>query len=106
MIKVVIERRLKEGARIFNLLREGRAAAMKHPGYITGETLLDTEDTSHILVISSWQSLRDWDDFRKSDVRVNIDKRLEPFLAGPPQFHTYRYLSYEQAIRETKAGEK
>ena len=119
MIKVVIERRTKEGllniekpkvgdiargngASLFALLHEGRAAAMKHPGYITGETLVDTDDSSHILVVSSWQSLKDWEDFKASEVRVSIDKRMEPLLAEPPKFRTYRYLSYEQAIKEAK----
>jgi len=48
MIRVVVERHLKEGKRgdLMPLLRELRAAAMHQPGYITGQTLAKTEDKS------------------------------------------------------------
>jgi heme-degrading monooxygenase HmoA len=60
MIRVIIERRLKRGEDIAPLLRQLRAAAMLHRGYITGETLVSTEDKSTITVISTWRSLEDW----------------------------------------------
>ncbi len=44
MIKVIIERQVKKGEDISLLLLELRAAAMCHPGYVSGETLLSTED--------------------------------------------------------------
>ena len=62
MVKIVIERHLKEGKKgdLMPLLRELRAAAIHQPGYITGETLTGSEDPSIISTLSTWRSLEDW----------------------------------------------
>lgn len=59
MIRVLIERHIKEGNRgnLVHLLREMRTVAMHQPGYVTGETLESTEDASIIAVLSTWRSL-------------------------------------------------
>jgi heme-degrading monooxygenase HmoA len=72
MIRVIIERHLKEGERLSSLLRELRAAAMHYPGYVTGETLVDTKDKSHVAVISTWHNLEDWKTWEKSRTRFRI----------------------------------
>ena len=59
MIKVIIERHVKESEHLSPLLRELRVAAMNQPGYITGETLVSTEDKSIFTVISTWRGLDD-----------------------------------------------
>jgi len=122
MIKVIMEHRAKEevikmeklkggdsvradGARLFSLFEEGRAASIRHPGHISAETLVDAQDPCHILVISSWQSLDEWEHFKSSEARVSVHKQMEPFLVEPPKFHTYRYLSYERARRQYEHGE-
>ena len=65
MIKVIIERQVKKGEDISLLLLEIRAAAMRQPGYVTGETLLSTEDSFNIVTISTWRTLEDWKAFQK-----------------------------------------
>ena len=52
MFKVIIERQVREGEDISPLLRELRAAAMHYPGYVSGETLVSTQDSSIIITIS------------------------------------------------------
>ena len=62
MVRVLIGRCLKAGQRgeFFHLLKELRTAALHQPGYVSGETLSSLEDASHISVLSTWQSLKDW----------------------------------------------
>ncbi|MFC2068968.1 hypothetical protein ACFLTP_08205 [Chloroflexota bacterium] len=57
MIRVIIEQQTKKGESVSTLLRELRAAAIHELGYITGETLVSTEDESVVVVISTWRSL-------------------------------------------------
>ena len=59
MVRVIIQRRLKEGKKgdILPPLRALRTAAMSYPGYIHGESLGSAEDPSVISVLSNWQSL-------------------------------------------------
>ena len=93
MIRVIIERRLKEGKRedLIPLLMKLRTEAIHHPGYITGETLVNTEDTCNILVISTWQSLENWKAWDTSETRDKITQRINPLLAEPYTVRTYNY---------------
>ncbi len=54
MIRVLIERKLRKRENISKLIRQIRVAAMAQRGYISGETLFDTEENGTIAVISTW----------------------------------------------------
>jgi len=96
MVRVIIERRAKEGKSLLAPLREIREVAMKQSGYISGETLVCTEDSSVIMVISTWESFKDWKAWQKSEKRAKLDERIEPLLLEPPKVRVYRYLSYRK----------
>ncbi len=93
MIKVIIERHLKKGEDISPLLHELRAAAMRHPGYVTGESLVNTEDSSIITVISTWRSLEDWKGWQTSQTRARLYQQLEPLVVEKPEIRTYRIMA-------------
>ncbi len=61
-VKVVIERKVLPGQerRVLELLRALRIRCLDEPGYITGETLRDSEDPNNLVVISTWFGLGDW----------------------------------------------
>ena len=62
-IKVIITRKVargKEGA-LLPLLMELRAKDMEQKGYISGETLKGISDPDEFMVISTWNSLENWD---------------------------------------------
>ena len=96
MVRVVIERRAKEGKNLLAPLREIREVAMKQLGYISGETLVCTHDNSLISVISTWENLKDWKTWQKSEKRAKLDERVEPLLVEPPIVRVFRYLSYRK----------
>jgi len=98
MIRVIIERHLKEGRRgdLVPLLRELRTAAMRLPGYVTGETLMSTEDDSIISVLSTWQSLEDWEEWQKSEERIKIYKKIESLLLEKPKVSIYQVMAAEE----------
>ena len=97
MVRVVIQRHLKEGkkADLMPLLRELRVAAMSQPGYITGETLASTGDPSVISVLSTWQSSEDWKAWEKSEPRIKLYKKIEPLLAEKPKISVYQVVATE-----------
>ncbi len=98
MIKVIIERHVKEGENLSPLLRELRTAAMHHPGYVTGETLVSTEDKSIIVAISSWHSLEDWKAWVTSETRAKIYQQIEPLLVEKPKARTYQITATEERM--------
>jgi len=97
MVRIVIERHLKEGKKgdLMPLLRELRAAAMHQPGYVTGETLASTEDPSTISVLSTWRSLEDWKVWEKSEQRIKLYKQIEQLLVDKPKVSIYQVMAVE-----------
>ena len=95
MIKVIVERHLKEGKSLSPLLRELRAAAMHYPGYVTGETLINTEDNPIITVISTWRSLEDWKAWETSGTRAGLYQQIRTLLVEEPKFTIYKIMATE-----------
>ena len=79
-------------------LRVLRNDAMKQPGYITGETLVDTEDPCNVLVISTWHTVEQLNAWNRSETFAKATKRIDPLLAEP---HTQRVYGYYM-VREGK----
>ena len=78
MIRAISERRTKEVEKLATMLRELRAVAVHQPGYITGETLVSTEDSAIVAVISTWHSLEDWKTWEKSLTRAKLASQITP----------------------------
>ncbi|MCK4823684.1 antibiotic biosynthesis monooxygenase [bacterium] len=88
MIRVIIERHIKEGKKgeIIPVFNEMRAKAVHRQGYISSEILSDIEDDSIILVISAWRNLTDWRIWEESDQRKNICQQIKlRFLTEEPK---------------------
>jgi len=101
MIRVLIERYLKEGKRedLIPLLMKLRAEAMHQPGYVTGETLVSTEDPSVITVLSTWRSLDDWNAWEKSEPRLKLYWQIEPLLKDKAKIGIYQIMAAEEKAR-------
>ena len=95
MVKVTIERHAKRDEDLSPILRELRAAAMRYQGYITGETLVSTQDSSIIVTISTWQSLEDWKQWEASEIRAKLYQQIEPLLLEKPVVRTYQIVATE-----------
>ncbi len=84
MIRVLIERRLKEGVEkaLQQTMREMRREAIHRTGYVSGETLRHASDPSRYVVISNWRSRADWEAWVNSEARRKIEARIAPLLIG------------------------
>ncbi len=84
-VKVLIERRVLPGQerRTLDLLRELRTRCLEQSGYISGETLRDSEDAHLLVVVSTWFGLMDWRRWHASPERQELEGRLRPLLAAP-----------------------
>ena len=86
MVKVVLEHRTKSRENTKNLvklIKKVRAQARQQPGFITGETLIDTEDPCHVIVISTWQTQEDWKAWDQSGTRAATRPEIEELLVEP-----------------------
>ncbi|MGD2269093.1 MAG: antibiotic biosynthesis monooxygenase [Desulfobacterales bacterium] len=90
-VKVFIKRRFKAGGLKdgCQLITEARYNAMKQAGYISSETLSDIEDPNRVVVISMWHSLENWDRWKNSGVRIQIEAEIEKLLDTPTAYEKY-----------------
>ncbi len=92
-VKVLIKRKIQEdkAREMIPLFREMRTQANKQPGYISGETLRSLSDPEEFLVISTWQSSKDWENWLKSSERNEVQQKIDQLLGGKTQFEIYHY---------------
>ena len=95
MIRAIIERHIKEGEDISHFLRQLRGAAIHEPGYVSGQTLINTEDDSEVIVISTWLSLEQWKVWATSEKRLSLYQLIKPLLAKEPRVRTYTVAATE-----------
>ena len=89
--KILIKRRFREGhtPQIVALLNEIRMRAMHQPGYMSGETLVKSGYPNNMVVISTWQSMKDWIRWRDSDDRKTFEAMLEAYQDRPTEYDEY-----------------
>lgn len=90
-VKVLIKRKIKKGKLndASKLLIKARYNAMGQPGYIASETLSGCGDSNNVLVISMWQRIEDWDQWKNDGLREENETAFEAFLEGPTEYETY-----------------
>ena len=102
IVKVLIKRHVKMDSEreIFELLKQMRANATKQEGYISGETLVNTDDPQEFIVISTWQSLEDWGAWRDSKKRKEIDEKIESCQLEPTIYESYVFRKYRISVQK------
>ena len=90
-VKVFIKRHIRKGKteETLALLKEVRSQALKQPGYISGETLVNHYDPCNIMVVSTWQTIEDWIHWEESDRRIANEAKIEGLLKTPVKFEIY-----------------
>ena len=90
-VKIFIKRYVKKGKtqETIELLKDVRSHALKQPGYISGETLINHYDPCNITVVSTWQTIDDWIRWEESDERSAKENQLEGLQEGPADFEIY-----------------
>ena len=83
---------------VYRLLKDLRADAMQQQGYISGETLIRADDPQKIIVISTWHSIDEWNSWKESEQRKNIDAILEKLQVEPTDYEVYVYSKYRMAV--------
>ncbi len=86
MVKVVLIHRTKDvesSKKLVRLIKQVRTVASKQPGFILGETLVNTENPCHIIVISTWKTAEDWKAWDESSAREATKPDIQALLTEP-----------------------
>ena len=91
-IDVMIKRQVKPGRQareLVPLILHLRALATYQPGYISGTTLSNLEHPDECLVVSRWESIDDWNRWRQSKQRTEIEKKIEALTGERTEYNMY-----------------
>jgi len=90
-VKIIIRRIVPEDKTklLTPLFRKLRALAMNHSGYISGETLGCVNDPREFLVISSWQSEKDWENWLHHPERAVIQDQIDALTGQKTEYRIY-----------------
>lgn len=82
-VKIFIKRNVQENnvGKLIVLLKQLRALTLEQPGYISGETLTRIDKKDECMVISTWRSVEDWNNWvnnpKRNEIQSEIDKLLD-----------------------------
>jgi antibiotic biosynthesis monooxygenase (ABM) superfamily enzyme len=102
MIRVAIMRHCKPGQenRLEGLLKDLRASCMRHPGYISGETLVNMNDPTTYLVIGTWTRLEAWKAWENCQERQELLQIVSSCLLDEPVVEVYTFAGEEPGNTE------
>ena len=92
-VKIIIKRSVEKDkeSELLPLLIQLRALATAQPGYISGETLRNVENPEDYLVISTWQSMDNWEAWLANKQRAQIQDEVDKLLEKKTEYDIYLY---------------
>ncbi len=92
-VKIMIKRRVPadKAGELVPYLKELRVLAMNQDGYIGGETLRRYDDPEQFLVVSTWQSIEDWQNWSGNEERTAIQGKIDDLLGSKTEYEIYQY---------------
>ncbi|MGI9568645.1 MAG: antibiotic biosynthesis monooxygenase family protein [Desulfobulbia bacterium] len=90
-VKIFIKRNVSEGKvpELTVLLKRLRSVTLMQPGYISGQTLKRLDQPAECMVISTWRSIEDWNDWVKNQKRIAIQREIDELLGEETEYEIY-----------------
>ncbi|HSO10140.1 MAG TPA: antibiotic biosynthesis monooxygenase family protein [Desulfoprunum sp.] len=90
-VKIFIKRRVtgKESIELSLLLQKLRGLTLNQSGYISGETLRRIDRNDEWMVISTWRSVEDWNQWVNNDRRRVVQAEIDALLGTETEYAIY-----------------
>ena len=90
-VKIFIKRKVSEqgSAELNFLLKRLRALTLEQPGYISGETLKRLDKANESMVISTWNSVEDWNNWVNNPKRTEVQAQIDQLLGEDTEYAMY-----------------
>jgi quinol monooxygenase YgiN len=90
-VKILIYRKVRpdKEKELSEAVRDLRSKAIHAEGYISGATLRSIEDPSVHLVISTWKSIEDWNNWFNTPERKAFQEKIDVILEEPAKIAPY-----------------
>jgi heme-degrading monooxygenase HmoA len=90
-VKIFIKRVVSEDKipELTVLLKRLRSVTLMQPGYISGQTLKRLDKSDESMVISTWRSIEDWNNWIKNEKRVAIQSEIDGIIGDETEYAIY-----------------
>jgi heme-degrading monooxygenase HmoA len=90
-VKIVVARQVMDGCMdaVMGIIKAMRHEASHQPGFIVAETLGPLPPGREVLVITSWQSIENWNLWFDHPVRSKLQKEMDAYLEGRTEYTIY-----------------
>ena len=90
-VKIFIERKITKSSleELTVLLQRMRGACLAQPGYISGQTLKRIDRPGENVVVSTWESIEDWERWFNSSERKEIQLQIDSLLEEETSYAVY-----------------
>ena len=91
MIKVFIKRKVGDESimELMDLLKKLRSLTLSQPGYVSGETMKRIDQEGQCLVISTWRSMDDWNNWISNPERKTVQAEIDSLLGAETTYEVY-----------------
>ncbi len=91
--KILIRRKVskEKSGEILSLILKLRSLAMEQGGYVSGETLRSAVDPDEYLVISSWNSIDEWRQWKSNPQREELQQKIDAILGDKTTYEEFYY---------------
>jgi len=66
-----------------------RSLATVQPGYISGQTMVNVHNPNEMIIISTWASKEDWNNWYGSDIRRDYYQKIRDALEADEEIAFY-----------------
>ncbi|MCK5350414.1 MAG: antibiotic biosynthesis monooxygenase [Desulfobacula sp.] len=91
-VSIIIRRSVKDetmAGRLAPLIVQLRSRATVQPGFLTDQTFSCLDCEGEYLIISTWNSLEDWNKWMHSEERMAIQRQVDELLGGKTLYRYY-----------------
>jgi heme-degrading monooxygenase HmoA len=90
-VKIFIKRKMAEShvLELTELLKKLRAMTLEQPGYISGESLRRIDNPGESMVISTWRSVEDWNNWVNNEKRLAVQNEIDQLLGEETEYAIY-----------------
>lgn len=90
-VKVFIKRVVPQDKEedLSKLLNKLRSATLNQPGYLSGQTYRRIDKPDECMVIGTWQSAEDWNNWFNNEQRIAIQNEIDLLLGVKTEYGVY-----------------
>lgn len=90
-VKILISRNVSKDqiAAAKPFMAELHALAWRSKGYISGEALINMDNPEERIVISSWQSVENWENFKNLEECKQLHYKIDQILGKESKYTVY-----------------